>query len=87
MAAQPAMGLSATLFGRAPIRDAGLRLLNAAEILGIRGGLTHALSEDARVFNQAVGGEVDHIVAGSQPLMCRSGCPTSPRSETTQLPS
>ncbi len=31
-------GLSATRFGRAPFRDAGLRLLNAAEILGIRGG-------------------------------------------------
>lgn len=41
--------------------------------------LTHALSEGARVFNQAVGGEVDHIVAGSQPLMCRSGRPTSPQ--------
>lgn len=65
-------------FGRAPFRDASLRLLNAAEILGIRGGPTHALSEGARVFNQAVGGEVDHIVAGSQPLMCRSGCPITP---------
>jgi hypothetical protein len=37
------------------IRDAGLRLLNAAEILGIRGVLVHAISEDARAFYEAVG--------------------------------
>lgn len=30
--------------GRALVRDAGLRLLNAAEILGIRGVLVHAIS-------------------------------------------
>ncbi|MCY1297662.1 hypothetical protein D9M70_471130 [compost metagenome] len=37
------------------MRDAGLRLLNAAEILGIRGVLVHAISEDARAFYEAVG--------------------------------
>ncbi|KAA0690170.1 GNAT family N-acetyltransferase [Neorhizobium sp. P12A] len=41
--------------GRALVRDAGLRLLNAAEILGIRGVLLHAISEDARAFYKAVG--------------------------------
>ncbi|MEZ2129680.1 MULTISPECIES: GNAT family N-acetyltransferase [unclassified Sinorhizobium] len=41
--------------GRALVRDAGLRLLNAAEILGIRGVLVHAISDDARAFYAAVG--------------------------------
>ncbi|WP_431324066.1 GNAT family N-acetyltransferase [Rhizobium sp. YTU87027] len=41
--------------GRALVRDAGLRLLNAAEILGIRGVLAHAISDDARAFYEAVG--------------------------------
>ncbi len=37
------------------VRDAGLRLLNAAEILGIRGVLVHAISDGARAFYEAVG--------------------------------
>lgn len=41
--------------GRALMRDAGLRLLRAAEILGIRGLLVHAISEDARAFYLAIG--------------------------------
>jgi GNAT superfamily N-acetyltransferase len=41
--------------GRALVRDVGLRLLNAAEILGIRGVLVHAISEEARAFYEAVG--------------------------------
>ncbi len=41
--------------GRALVRDAGLRLLNAADILGIRGLLVHAISEDARAFYLALG--------------------------------
>ena len=36
--------------GRALVRDAGLRLLNAAEILGIRCVLVHAISNDARAL-------------------------------------
>jgi GNAT superfamily N-acetyltransferase len=43
--------------GRALVRDAGLRLLNAAEILGIRGMLVHAISDDARAFYLALGFE------------------------------
>ncbi len=41
--------------GRAMVRDAGLRLLQAAEILGIRGLLVHAISEDAKAFYLALG--------------------------------
>lgn len=41
--------------GRALVRDAGLRLLNAAEVIGIRGVLVHAISQDARAFYEAVG--------------------------------
>jgi GNAT superfamily N-acetyltransferase len=41
--------------GRALVRDAGLRLLQAAEILGIRGMLVHAISEDAKAFYLALG--------------------------------
>lgn len=41
--------------GRALVRDAGLRLLQAAEVIGIRGLLVHALSEEAKAFYVAVG--------------------------------
>lgn len=41
--------------GRARVRDAGLRLLQAAEILGIRGLLVHAISDDAKAFHLALG--------------------------------
>nr|WP_250889224.1 GNAT family N-acetyltransferase [Mesorhizobium sp. dw_380] len=43
--------------GRALVRDAGLRILQAAEILGIRGILVQAISDDARAFYMAVGFE------------------------------
>ncbi|WP_179875595.1 hypothetical protein [Sinorhizobium sp. BJ1] len=36
--------------GRALVRDAGLRLLNAGEIPGIRCVLVHAISNDARAL-------------------------------------
>lgn len=51
--------------GRALVRDAGLRLINAAEILGIRGILVHAISKDARAFYEAVG----FLPSPSEPLM------------------
>lgn len=41
--------------GRALVRDASLRLLQAAEVLGIRGLLVHAISEEARSFYLALG--------------------------------
>lgn len=43
--------------GRALIRDAGLRVLHAADLIGIRGLLVHALSDEARSFYQRVGFE------------------------------
>ena len=55
--------------GRALVRDAGLRLLNAAEILGIRGLLVHAISDDARSFYEAVG----FLPSPSDPMMLMIG--------------
>ena len=36
--------------GRALFRDAALRVLHAADSIGIRGMLVHAISEEARAF-------------------------------------
>jgi GNAT superfamily N-acetyltransferase len=55
--------------GRALVRDAGLRLLNAAEILGIRGVLVHAISDDARAFYEAIG----FLSSPSDPMMLMVG--------------
>lgn len=55
--------------GRALVRDAGLRLLNAAEILGIRGVLVHAISSDARAFYEAIG----FLPSPSDPMMLMIG--------------
>lgn len=41
--------------GRAMVRDAGFRLMQAAEVLGIRGLLVHAISEEAKAFYLALG--------------------------------
>ena len=41
--------------GRALVKDAGLRLTNAADIIGMRGLLVHAISEDAKAFYLALG--------------------------------
>jgi GNAT superfamily N-acetyltransferase len=41
--------------GRALFRDAVLRVLNAAEAIGIRGLLVHALSEEAKAFYLRLG--------------------------------
>lgn len=41
--------------GRALFRDSCLRVLNAAEVLGIRGLLVHAISDDAKAFYLALG--------------------------------
>ncbi|GAA3898516.1 GNAT family N-acetyltransferase [Gibbsiella dentisursi] len=43
--------------GRALVRDAGLRVIQVAETIGIRGMLVHALSDEARDFYQRVGFE------------------------------
>ena len=41
--------------GRAMFRNAALRVLNAAESIGIRGVLVHAISTEARAFYLALG--------------------------------
>ncbi len=43
--------------GRALVRDAGLRVIQVAETIGIRGMLLHALSDEAREFYLRVGFE------------------------------
>jgi GNAT superfamily N-acetyltransferase len=41
--------------GRALFRDAALRVLSAAETIGIRGLLVHAISDEAAAFYRALG--------------------------------
>ena len=43
--------------GRALVRDAGLRVIQAADAIGIRGMIVHALSTEAKVFYEGVGFE------------------------------
>lgn len=44
-------------FGRALVRDAGMRVLQAAETIGIRGMTVQALSDEAKVFYEHLGFE------------------------------
>jgi predicted N-acetyltransferase YhbS len=41
--------------GRALFRDSALRVLNAADSIGIRGVIVHAISDDAKSFYLAIG--------------------------------
>jgi len=41
--------------GRALFRDAALRVMHAADVIGIRGIVVHAISEEAKAFHLAVG--------------------------------
>lgn len=43
--------------GRSLVRDAALRILQAADVIGIRGMTLQALSDDARVFYEHMGFE------------------------------
>ncbi|MBS0554168.1 MAG: GNAT family N-acetyltransferase [Proteobacteria bacterium] len=47
--------------GRALFRDAGLRVVHAAETIGIRGLLVHALDEEAKTFYLRLGLEVSPL--------------------------
>lgn len=49
---QKAKGLG---IGRGLIKDAALRVIQAADIIGVRGLVVHALSEDAKRFYEHVG--------------------------------
>jgi GNAT superfamily N-acetyltransferase len=41
--------------GRALVRDAGYRVLQAADVIGVRGLLVHALSSEAKTFYAHIG--------------------------------
>ncbi len=43
--------------GRALVRDAGMRVAQAADVIGIRGMIVHAISEEARIFYEKIGFE------------------------------
>jgi GNAT superfamily N-acetyltransferase len=49
--------------GRALIRDAAQRVLQAAEVIGIRGIIVHAISLEAKAFYLATGFEVSPLGA------------------------
>jgi GNAT superfamily N-acetyltransferase len=51
--------------GRALVRDAARRVVNAAEAISIRGILVHAISDDAKAFYLALGFESSPI----EPMM------------------
>lgn len=44
-------------FGRALLRDAGQRVIQAADTIGIRGMIVHALSAEAKTFYEQIGFE------------------------------
>ena len=48
-------------FGRALFQDAARRVINAADSIGIRGMLVHAISEEAKAFYLQLGLEVSPI--------------------------
>ena len=48
-------------FGRALVRDAALRVMQAADVIGIRGMTVQALSDEAKVFYEHVGFEPSPI--------------------------
>ncbi len=42
-------------FGRSLVRDAGMRVIQAADAIGVRGMTVHALTDDAKAFYEKVG--------------------------------
>lgn len=60
-----------TGFGRALVRDAGLRVIQAADAIGIRGMVVHALSDSAKAFFDNMGFEA----SASDPLLLMISLP------------
>ena len=54
-------------FGRSLVRDAGMRVIQAADAIGIRGMTVHALTDDAKLFYEKVG--FDPSPLDTHPLM------------------
>ena len=50
-------------FGRSLVRDAGMRVIQAADAIGIRGMTVHALSDEAKAFYEKIGFEPSPIDA------------------------
>jgi predicted N-acetyltransferase YhbS len=50
-------GWQGRLLGRLMFRDCAMRVVNAADTLGIRGIVVHAISEEAKAFYLAIGFE------------------------------
>lgn len=50
-----------TGLGRALVRDAGLRVIQAADAIGIRGMVVHALSDSAKDFYEKIGFEASPL--------------------------
>ena len=48
-------------FGRALVRDAGMRVLQAANVIGIRGMTVQAPSDETKVFYERLGSEPSPI--------------------------
>ena len=53
--------LHGTGFGRSLVRGAGLRVIQAADAIGIRGMVVHALSDSAKTFYEKIGFEASPI--------------------------
>ncbi|WP_370630632.1 GNAT family N-acetyltransferase [Xenorhabdus sp. PB30.3] len=47
--------------GRALVKDAALRVIQAAELIGVRGMIIHALSDEAKLFYEAAGFETSPL--------------------------
>lgn len=47
--------------GRALVQDAGLRVIQAADTIGIRGMIVHALSAEAKAFYERIGFEPSQL--------------------------
>src|SRR3546814_9227269 len=56
-------------FGRGLVRDAGSRVIAAADIIGVRGMIVHAISEDAKQFYLRCGFRSEEHTSELQSLM------------------
>jgi len=57
------LGLQGQGIGRALVRDAALRVVQSAHLIGIRGMLIHAISTDAKNFYERLGFDVSPMDA------------------------
>ena len=68
--------------GRALFQDAGLRVIQAADAIGIRGMIVHALSEQARGFYRGLGldeSPLDPMILMTTVANLQAACDTAAR--------